>query len=113
MQKSSWSGRFVTDEERLVHCIGAAPGGPVRSSASSRRYPSEHINKAIYKRSSFVRWFVLLGGITGIVTAFVMTIGTSLEWNLVTGGKPIASIPPYHDHRVRADGAVRRHFGAD
>ncbi len=42
-----------------------------------------------------MRWYVLLGGITGIVTAFTLTTGTSLEWNLVTGGKAIASLPPY------------------
>jgi len=83
-----------TDEERLVHCIGELRAAGTQFRVYSP-IPSEHINKAIYKRSSFVRWFVLLGGITGIITAFVMTIGTSLEWNLVTGGKPIASIPPY------------------
>ena len=80
------------DEERCVHTIERLREAHVRPRAFSP-IPSEHINKAIYKRSSFVRWFVLLGGITGIITAFVMTIGTSLEWNLVTGGKPIASIP--------------------
>ena len=83
-----------TDEERLIHCIGQLQAAGTQFRVFSP-IPSEHINKAVYKRSSFVRWFVLLGGITGIITAFVMTIGTSLEWNLVTGGKPIASIPPY------------------
>jgi Protein of unknown function (DUF3341) len=88
-------GAFAyTDEERLVHCIGQLQAAQTRFRVFSP-IPSEHINKAIYERSSFVRWFVLLGGLTGIITAFVMTIGTSLEWNLVTGGKPIASIPPY------------------
>ena len=83
-----------TDEEQVVRCIGQLQAAQTRFRVFSP-IPSEHINKAIYQRSSFVRWFVLLGGITGIVTAFVMTIGTSLEWNLVTGGKPIASLPPY------------------
>jgi len=88
-------GAFAfTDEERLVHCIEQLQAAHAQFRVFSP-IPSEHINKAIYQRSSFVRWFVLLGGITGIITAFVMTIGTSLEWNLVTGGKPIASIPPY------------------
>jgi len=88
-------GAFAyTDEEKLIHCIEQLQAASTQFRVFSP-IPSEHLNKAIYKRSSFVRWFVLLGGITGIVTAFVMTIGTSLEWNLVTGGKPIASIPPY------------------
>ena len=88
-------GAFAyTDEEKLIHCIEQLQAASTQFRVFSP-IPSEHLNKAIYKRSSFVRWMVLLGGITGIVTAFVLTIGTSLEWNLVTGGKPIASLPPY------------------
>jgi hypothetical protein len=44
---------------------------------------------------SYVRIWVLLGGITGVLTAIAVTIGTSWEWNLNAGGRPIASIPPY------------------
>jgi ActD protein len=82
------------EEERLIHCIGQLKAAQTRFRVFSP-IPSEHINKAIYQSSSFVRWYVLLGGITGVVTAFILTIGTSLEWNLVAGGKPIASIAPY------------------
>lgn len=42
-----------------------------------------------------VRIWVLIGGIVGVLTAIVVTIGTSWEWNLNAGGRPIASIPPY------------------
>ena len=44
---------------------------------------------------SYVRFWVLFGGITGVLTAIAVTIGTSWEWNLNAGGRPIASIPPY------------------
>ncbi len=44
---------------------------------------------------SYVRWFVLLGGITGFLSAIALTVGTSLEWNLNTGGRAVASIPPF------------------
>jgi Protein of unknown function (DUF3341) len=44
---------------------------------------------------SYVRIWVLCGGITGVLTAIAVTIGTSWEWNLNAGGRPIASIPPY------------------
>ena len=30
-----------------------------------------------------------------VLTAIALTVGTSWEWNLNTGGRPIASIPPY------------------
>lgn len=86
-------GAFA-DEEQLVHCIGR-----LRDAKADFRVfspiPSEHINNAIYQRPSFVRWWVLLGGISGAISAFALTIGTSLEWNLVAGGKSIASLPPY------------------
>lgn len=44
---------------------------------------------------SRVRLFTLLGGLTGTVAGFLLTIWSSLKWGLVTGGKPIASIPPF------------------
>ncbi len=86
-------GAFA-DEEQLVHCIGQLRQARARFRVFSP-IPSEKINEAIYERPSWVRWWVLLGGITGAVSAFALTIGTSLEWNLVAGGKPIASLPPY------------------
>jgi Protein of unknown function (DUF3341) len=44
---------------------------------------------------SRVRLFTLIGGLTGTATGFFLTIWSSLKWGLVTGGKPIASIPPF------------------
>jgi Alternative complex III, ActD subunit len=57
--------------------------------------PSHHIEEAIGRPRSRVRAFVLAGGITGVLTGLAITIGTSWEWNLVAGGKPIVSWPPY------------------
>src|SRR5262249_56011919 len=36
---------------------------------------------------SRVRLFTLIGGLTGIVSAFLLTIWSSMVWGLVTGGK--------------------------
>ncbi|MBI4268763.1 MAG: hypothetical protein A3I17_02085 [Candidatus Rokubacteria bacterium RIFCSPLOWO2_02_FULL_72_37] len=44
---------------------------------------------------SRVRLFTLLGGLTGAFSGFMLTIWSAMQWNLVTGGKPIASIPPF------------------
>lgn len=44
---------------------------------------------------SRVRLFTLIGALTGTASGFILTIWTSLIWGLVTGGKPIASIPPF------------------
>ena len=44
---------------------------------------------------SRVRLFTLIGGLTGTTSGFLLTIWSAMQWNLVTGGKPIASIPPF------------------
>ncbi|OLC55440.1 MAG: hypothetical protein AUH77_07125 [Candidatus Rokubacteria bacterium 13_1_40CM_4_69_39] len=53
---------------------------------------------------SRVRLFTLIGGLTGIASAFLLTIWTSLIWGLVTGGKYFqfgpggivgSSLPPF------------------
>ena len=44
---------------------------------------------------SRVRFFTLIGGLTGTASGFLLTIWSALQWGLVTGGKPVASIPPF------------------
>jgi len=44
---------------------------------------------------SRVRLFTLIGGLTGTMSGFFLTIWSSLVWDLTVGGKPAASIPPY------------------
>ncbi len=42
-----------------------------------------------------VRYWQLFGGIIGVLAAIAITFGTSWEWNLIAGGRPIISLPPY------------------
>jgi hypothetical protein len=53
---------------------------------------------------SRVRLFTLIGGLTGIASAFLLTIWSSMVWGLVTGGKYLqpadnsisgSSLPPF------------------
>ncbi len=44
---------------------------------------------------SRVRLFTLIGALTGTASGFTLTIWSAMQWGLVTGGKPIASIPPF------------------
>jgi len=44
---------------------------------------------------SKVRFFTLIGGLTGTATGFFLTIWSALKWELITGGKPVVSIPPF------------------
>jgi molybdopterin-containing oxidoreductase family membrane subunit len=42
-----------------------------------------------------VRVFTLVGGLLGCLLGFAFPIYTVLDWPLITGGKPIVSIPPF------------------
>lgn len=58
-------------------------------------YPEHRIEDVLDKGESPVRVWTLVGGLTGAATGFAFTTWTSMDWPLVTGGKPIASIPAY------------------
>jgi hypothetical protein len=86
-------------EEGCARGIEALHAAEVHHFRAFVPYPSEAVleasNEARHLGRSPVRFWVLVGGITGFLTAIVMTIGTSLEWNLNTGGRPVVSIPPF------------------
>jgi hypothetical protein len=44
---------------------------------------------------SRVRLFTLIGGLTGTVSGFLLTIWSAMRWGLTTGGKPVVSVPPF------------------
>jgi hypothetical protein len=86
-----------TDEHACIHGVEALK----REGIGTARFrvfapiPSEHLMFAIGRGLSPVRAVVLTGGILGVLTGLAVTIGTAMEWNLVSGGKPIISMPPY------------------
>lgn len=57
--------------------------------------PHHAIDEALAKPTSPVRFFTLIGCLLGAITGFVLTIASSLHYPLITGGKPIVSIPPF------------------
>jgi hypothetical protein len=57
--------------------------------------PSHKIEHAIGLSKSPTRWFSLSGGISGVLTGLAVTIGTTYEWRLNAGGKPLLSWPPF------------------
>jgi len=57
--------------------------------------PDHSIERALSRGKSPVRVFTLIGGILGCVLGFAFPIYTVLDWPLITGGKPIVSIPPF------------------
>ncbi|MSR35571.1 MAG: DUF3341 domain-containing protein [Gemmatimonadetes bacterium] len=56
-------------------------------------YPEHHLEDALGYKESPVRVWTLVGGLTGAAAGFAFTTWTAMDWPLVTGGKPIVSIP--------------------
>jgi Protein of unknown function (DUF3341) len=90
---------FGTDEE-CAHAMETLHAAQVHDFQAISPFPSEKIIEAYAESNDLpvkspLRWWVLCGGITGFLSAIALTVGTSWEWNINVGGRPIASIPPY------------------
>jgi molybdopterin-containing oxidoreductase family membrane subunit len=57
--------------------------------------PHHAIDQALEKPPSPVRVFTLVGCLFGAAAGFALTIGATLHYPLIVGGKPILSIPPF------------------
>jgi hypothetical protein len=57
--------------------------------------PRHELEHALEPAESPVRIFTLVGALTGAAAGFGLAIGTSLDWPLMTGGKPIISVPAF------------------
>jgi len=57
--------------------------------------PNHELEDVLGHGTSPVRLFTLIGGLTGCFLGFLYAIWTSLDWELIVGGKPIVSLPPY------------------
>jgi hypothetical protein len=70
----------------------------MRSIATYSPVPLDEFEEALTGHGlprSPVRLFTLVGALTGTASGFALTIWTALKWNLITGGKPVVSIPPF------------------
>jgi hypothetical protein len=54
--------------------------------------PSHELEHALHAGESPVRLFTLVGGLTGAAAGFAFPTWTSMDWPLITGGKPIISM---------------------
>ena len=57
--------------------------------------PFTEVDDAMHEKPSPVRLWTLIGGLTGVVTGFAMTLWMANDWQIMLGGKPYSSIPPY------------------
>lgn len=81
-----------------VKAAAAAGGVRVRRLGTVTVYApalDHDIDAALGPGASPVRVFTLIGGVLGCVFGFALPIATVRDWPLITGGKPLISIPPF------------------
>ncbi len=84
-----------SDDTRCARAIEALRAAQIGDLKTFSPIPSHKIEHAIGRKKSPVRWIVLAGGISGVLTGLAITIGTTYEWRLNAGGKPLISGPPF------------------
>ncbi len=77
---------------RAVRALKAGGFADVRVAMPA---PFPEVVAAIGKPRSRIDFITFPGALLGLLCGVALTVGTSLAWPLVTGGKPIVSIPPF------------------
>lgn len=57
--------------------------------------PIHELPEVIKPKPSPVRYFTLSGAMFGLFGGFSLAIWSSMEMNLISGGKPVVSLPPF------------------
>lgn len=83
------------DAGSAARAIVALRGRGLTRIESFSPLPDARIQTASAAPPSPVRAFTLAGGVLGCASGLALTIWTSLSWPLMTGGKPIVSLPPF------------------
>ena len=84
--------------ERPDHVVEAVARLRGRGFAELETYspaPFAEVDDAVIEKPSRVRLYTFVGGLTGVVTGYAMTIWMANDWPIMVGGKPFSSIPPY------------------
>ena len=58
-------------------------------------YHVAEAEELLFERPSRLRYFALIGGLGGFGGGFALAALTALDWPIITGGKPIVSVPPF------------------
>ena len=85
----------LSTPQAVVGALDSLKGAGFHELDAYSPVPSHAIEEAIEPAPSRVRGWTLVGGLSGVTLGYLMTIWMSYDWELVIGGKPFASIPPY------------------
>ena len=83
------------DEQTVVRALKELRKLGVADAVTYSPLGSEHLLEAQEASESPVRFYALAGGLIGLAGSLALTVGGSLNWPLITGGKPIVSLPAY------------------
>jgi Protein of unknown function (DUF3341) len=94
LRKSGWLGIFAEPAQaaRAVRALHDSGFYDVRAAMPA---PFTEVIAALGERRSRVGRGVLVSTLLGVLAGFAMCILTSRAWPLVTGGKPIVSLPTF------------------
>lgn len=81
---------FVKKLEEVV-----ASGVPRKTIEVFTPYHIHETEHLLDTSQSGVRFFAGAGATTGFIAGFAFTIFTVIDWSLITGGKPMVSIPAF------------------
>lgn len=81
---------FVRQLEELME-----KGIPAASVNVYAPYPVHEVEEILKTPVSPLRFFTLIGALSGLIFGALFTSLTSLNWPLIGGGKPIVSLPAF------------------
>ena len=83
---------FLSKLEEIVKS-----GAPKKKINTLTPYPVHEAEHLIDDSQSSVRWFQGAGAVAGLIFGFAFTIFTVFDWPspMITGGKPLTSIPAF------------------
>jgi hypothetical protein len=81
---------FLSHLEQLI-----AKGVSKEKIRTKTPYYLPEVEKLLYSSPGMLRFFTLIGALIGFVAGFALTIYTVLSWPMITGGKPLISIPAF------------------
>jgi len=87
---------FETPDAFLVELRAQlAAGVPRKHLQIHLPYHLHEAEELLIGRPSRLRYFAISGALGGFGGGFLLAILTALDWPIITGGKPIVSVPPF------------------
>ena len=83
------------EEDQVVSAVSELKKSPYKFHRVNSPFPSHKIMASLKLKTSPVGWFTLAGGIIGFFAGFSLAIFTSVQWDLIVGGKPVIALIPF------------------